>query len=750
MLGPLKTYFTCGFGFWIMLLLLIGSQPMIAQNGVNKAEYRLKAKRATEKILIDGMLDEPSWQTADTTTHFQNKWPIDKGLPPLQTKVKVTYDDDFLYIGAVCYEDSPNYIIQTLKRDANVWSSDGLMVILDPVNQQSNGFMFYTNALGVKTDGLISASTRDPISRDWDNKWIVKVSRTVKGDWTAEIAIPFKTLRYEGGLKEWGINFLRADVGNNMYSTWAHVPIQFSGPDLGYAGTLEWDNSPPETEGNIAIIPYVTGGTFIDNEETDPVYDATFNAGLDAKVAVTNSLNLDLTVNPDFSQVEVDVQQTNLTRFNLFFPERRTFFLENSDIFNDFGLRSARPFFSRRIGLDEDAQPVPIYGGARLSGNLGESTRIGLMTMQTGASDATAGQNYSVAAVSQRVLGRSLVKAMVINRQGVGGAFFDSKDYGRNVSTRFMYNKPNGNFSAWLGGHGSFSPEKFNDNFLLNGGFQYRNRVFNFMQSLMDIGDNYITHVGFTQRLDNYNAKQDTTVRIGYSHSFNRIEYRLFPKKEDSKVNFHRFSAELFNVISRGFGFSHSNSELSWDIRFANTAQFKLKGEFTFDELPFETQILSEDFENLPEGWYNFNTVEIGYESNDRKFFSYEVGAEVGQFYNGSFRKFEGSLKYRTQPWGNFELNFERNLITLPDQYGDADIWLIGPRIEISFSKQMFWTTFLQYNTQGENFNINSRFQWRYAPMSDLFLVYTDNYATEVWGLKNRAFVLKFNYWWQL
>jgi len=728
--------------FWLCFCVVV-----YAQNGVNKEKYKLNAKKATESIQIDGLLDEATWQNAEITSQFLNKWPTDQGLPPLQTEVKVSYDDNFLYVGVTCFEDSPNYVVQTLKRDKSIWDSDGFMLILDPVNQQSNGFIFYTNAIGVKTEGLLTAESDNAIKRDWDNKWHVKTNNKINGDWTAEFAIPFKTLRYDPDLKEWGINFLRCDVGNNMYSTWAFVPLQFNGVDLGYTGTLQFDQTPSNTKSNVSLIPYITGGTTLDNEEENPSTNFSGNVGLDAKVGVTNSLNLDLTVNPDFSQVEVDVQQTNLTRFNLFFPERRTFFLENSDVFNRFGLPPVRPFFSRRIGLDEDGNSVPIYFGARLSGNVNESTRIGLMSMQTGSTDILAPQNYSVAAFNKRVLGRSSFNGMIINRQGFSEGKIDNNDYGRNVSGEFRYNKPNGNLSAWLGLHGSFSPDKFDDNAMVSTGFEYKNRRFSFLQSFLDLGENFLTDVGFNRRLDNFDAGRDTTVRIGYTHSFNNIEYKIFPKGEDRKINWHNLSLEAFNVFSRGTGFSLSNTEFSWNINFMNTSRFRIKGEFTREELPFQTNLLGSEFEFLPAGWYNYGTTEVSYRSNSRKLFSYRVGAEFGQFYNGTITKFEGSLNYRRQPWGNFSIDFERNLVKLPDDFGTADLLLIGPRIEINFSKSIFWTTFLQYNTQGDNFNLNSRFQWRYAPMSDLFLVFTDNYAVDVFGLKNRALVLKFNYW---
>ena len=724
-------------------------QLMIAQNGINKEKFRVSIQRAVDRIELDGKLNEEAWKLADVTSPFLNKWPTDEGLPPLQTQVKLTYDDKNLYIAGICKEENPSHIIQTLKRDNEIWSSDGFCVILDPVNQQTNGFVFFTNAYGVQTEALISAFGNDEegMSRDWDNKWFTEVHQTEEGEWSVEMAIPFKTLRYDANLTEWGINFLRCDIANNMYSTWAFIPLQFNGTDLAYSGTLVWDNPPPRTNSNFSIIPYITSGISKDTEEEEGKTRSTFDAGLDAKVAVTSSLNLDLTLNPDFSQIEVDEQQTNLTRFSLFFPEKRTFFLENSDIFSDFGIPPVRPFFSRRIGLDEDGNSIPIIGGARLSGNLTEKTRVGLMSMQTASSDSVKGQNYSVVVVQQQVFKRSSFKGVVINRQAFEEGDFDKNDFGRNAGGEFNFVTEDGNFTAWAGYHTSMKPEEFKSNGFFNTGFSYGNKKWSTLHSYAAIGENFIADVGFINRLENYDADRDTTIRIAYQHLFQTLSFTLFPKRENSKLNFSEIQLENFTVWNEGLGNTFRSSQFDYNIFFANTSWFSIGGYHTSEFLPFATNFTSDEYQNLPSDWYHYGGGEFFYRSNARKRFSYILNGTVSEFYNGTLFQFGGALQYRKQPWGNFALNFERNIVSLPDDFGTAKLWLIGPKIEINFSKKIFWTTFLQYNTQADNFNVNSRVQWRYQPMSDLFLVYTDNYTVENFGLKSRALVLKFNYW---
>ncbi len=737
--------------FTSLVMLSLASLLFAQQNGINKEKFRLAIKRASSNITIDGKLDEEAWQEADITTPFLNKWPLDEGEADLQTKVRVTYDDRFLYIGARCSEENQDHVIQTLKRDDVIWRSDGFGVFIDPVNQQTNGFAFFTNAYGVQTEGLISGfiGTNDEgMSRDWDNKWYTEAYQFENGDWSVEMAIPFKTLRYDSRLQEWGINFIRCDLGNNRYSTWTSIPLQFNGPDLAWAGTMVWDNPPPETKSNFSIIPYITGDVSRDDEENDGKTSANFDAGLDAKVAVTSSLNLDLTLNPDFSQVEVDVQQTNLTRFSLFFPERRTFFLENSDIFADYGIRPIRPFFSRRIGLDDDGNAIPIIGGARLSGNLFEDTRIGIMNMQTASTDNVKAQNYSVATVQQQLFKRSSLKGIFINRQAFSEGAIDDDDFGRNAGGEFDYVTEDGSFQAWIGAHTSMKPEDFSDNGFYSGGFAYNSKQFTTLQSYVRLGENYIADVGFINRLDNYDAARDTTVRIGYQHWFQTYQYSIFPKSEDAGFNFIRFNVENYMLWNDGLGLTLRNTELGGNIFLANTSFLGINFTNTRETLPFETNFTDEDeYENLPAATYEFSSAGFFFESNRRKLFSVQLNGSYGGFYNGTLFQLGGSLNYRKQPWGNFALNFERSILSLPDEYGEAKLWLVGPRIEINFSKNIFWTTFLQYNTQADNFNINSRLQWRYQPMSDLFLVYTDNYTAENFGNKSRALVLKFNYW---
>ena len=740
--------------FTFFVLSLIG-QMALAQDDFganNQEDYQLNIQRTTEKILIDGDLSESVWQTADVADKFWKKWPTDKERARMQTEVRVTYDEQFIYIGATCF-DSTNHVIQTLKRDVRYWSSDGLAVVLDPVNKKTYGFIFGISPMGVQMEGLLGGF--DDIRTEWDNKWFGEVKR-YEDRWTIEMAIPFKTLRYEEGNTSWGINFIRNDLKNNEYHTWTAVPRQFDGVDLGYTGALNWDQAPAKTKGNVAIIPFVTGSSVSDFEEGDGKMDFDGSAGLDAKVAVSSSLNLDITLNPDFSQIEVDRQVTNLTRFDIFFPERRTFFLENSDLFSSFGIPPIRPFFSRRIGLNEDRETVPILFGARLSGNLDDNWRIGLMNMHTRGDNVDLSQNYSAAAFERRLFKRSTIKGMFLNRQAVDGTDFSATDYGRNADVEFTYQNNQGNWVAWAGYHRSFQPGPSDKARFMNTGFWYNGRNVEVVTDILNMGTNYYADMGFLARIENYDAERDTTIRLGFQQFFTEVNYRIFPK-ENKNINFHRIGFENFLVYNPDGSFNERATNLRYRLAFTNTSNFSFR--LANNELELLFPFSFTDGDPLPAKRYDNYSISLGYESDQRKVFNFEAEIEHWPgFYDGNLTSVSLDLNYRRQPWGNFSIDFEYNNLTFEAPYGETELFLIGPRMEINFTRNLFWTTFLQFNTQAENFNVNSRLQWRFAPMSDLFIVYTDNYLLETETLdgrfrfntfapKNRAFVFKLNYW---
>jgi Domain of unknown function (DUF5916)/Carbohydrate family 9 binding domain-like len=727
--------------FFIFLLPIISfAQKDTLGDQINNAnDFQISIKKATKPIVVDGVLDELDWTNAKVADDFWQKYPDNKQHATTKTEARLTYDDHFLYIGFVCYDSSRNHIIPTLKRDAKFFDGDGISVTLDPINRQSNAYLFGVSPLGVQSETTIQ-SFGDP-SFSWDNTWYAN-TKQYADKWTVEIAIPFKTLRYEAGKTNWGINFIRNDLKHGQYHTWARVPLQYQGFSLGFYGTLNWDAPPPVEKSNVILIPYLLGGLSKDFEQKNSKIEDVRRVGADAKIAINSQLNLDATINPDFSQIDVDEQITNLTRFNPFYPEKRTFFLENSDVLAELGAPPGeRPFFSRRIGLDANAQRVPIQLGLRLSGNLNKTLRINALDMQTAKTSSQPAYNYGAVGIQQALVGRSFFKLGVLNRQN----FADNKnDYIRNLSGEYSFTSKNNQWDGWLLLHHSIQPNITKENNFVNAGIWYHNERWEFLTMVDEAGKNYATGMDYFQRLDNYDALKDTTIKIGYKQSFNVFNYKIIPKNNKLIA---QTEWQIINIFYWNFdkSFNDRSTEISNKILFKNTAQLRLSINNEDSRLPVNTAFT--DYTPLPPAKYVFTNVSANFNTDIRKKLVLKGRMTYGEFYNGNQLGMSVGFDYRQTPWGVFAVRFERYDLQFPEPYKKSLLYLINTKAEFCFTKNLNWTTFLQYNTQADNFNINSRLQWRYKPMSDLFIVYTDNYAALPFGKKNRALVLKMNYW---
>jgi hypothetical protein len=731
----------------ILLAVFFLSIELNAQNGMQfQEQFQVQISKTPDIIKIDGILDEAAWQNAGIAKDFFMKWPNDEGRPKRQTEVRFTHDEEFIYIGIKAL-DTNFYIAQTLKRDQGMYESDAVSIAIDPVNQRTNGFIFSITPYNVQTEDLVTVGQSDEqMSFSWDNKWFSATSRH-ETYWIAEIAIPFSTLRFKEGNKRWGLNILRSDLKNNEYSSWTDMPLNFSFFDFGYSGAIMWDKAPTSPGTNISLIPYTTGSVASDRETPLPA-KGKINGGFDAKIALTPSLNLDLTVNPDFSQVEVDRQVTNLTRFDIFFPERRTFFLENDDLFSSYGIPPIRPFYSRTIGLDADANKVPILAGARISGNIAPKTRIGFMSMQTGSTAGSVSQNYTAVTFNQQVQARSVVKGYFLNRQGFedeNHKFRNAQDaYGRNAGVEYGFIDKSGRWNAWAGHHQSYKPTIANPQHYTNAGGGYLSKKFNLIVDAGKITDNYFADMGFVNRITNYDALLDTSIRKGFNQIYNEISYTFFPKK--GPLNQLVLRLENFMIYNLEGGLNERNHDFEVQLFFKNTSNMIFHTHENVNNLLFNTAFT--EAMPLPPGRYQAPSYGLTYNTDSRKKLYFRTDFEAGDFFNGKILRYEFSATYRVQPWGNFSMSLQQARLNFPSPYGKSNLFLIAPRIEINFTNNLFWTTFMQYNNQRNNFNINSRLQWRYKPMSDLFLVYSDNYFTDPFMKnKNRALVFKLNYW---
>jgi hypothetical protein len=420
-------------------------------------------------------------------------------------------------------------------------------------------------------------------------------------------------------------------------------------------------------------------------------------------------------------------------------------------LFSAYGIPPIRPFYSRRIGLDNDGNTVPIIAGARISGNLNSKTRIGIMNIQTARKDDFAAQNYTAATVNVRVLKRSAVKAYYFNRSA---ALTSNEkiseplnEFGRNAGIELNYSDINGIWQAWHGYHLSVKPTISKDAYYSNFGGGYYGRVFTTFVNVDLVGTNYYADMGFVQRIKNYDALRDTSIRVGYKSIYSQSEYRIVPKK--GNINSHRFSLETFLVWNPDGSFNERNNDFNYNISFKNTSRLEFKFSNNESNLLFPAKFVGDDLATpIPAKKYKYSQFGVEYGTDNRKNIYGEINFSKGGFYNGTLNQIGTAITFRKQPNINATIRFEYNKLVFPGAHGSDELFLIAPNIEWNFSTNLFWTTFLQYNTQNNNFNINSRLQWRYKPMSDLFLVYTDNYFTDpLFKNRNRGFIFKMNYW---
>ena len=725
----------------------------------------LVIEKTSQPITIDGVMDEEAWINANVADRFMQYFPFDSSLAVMQTEVRIVYDDDNLYIFAKMYSPykRDKYIVPSLRRDYRGRAFDGFSVQLDTYKDKTNAFNFGLNPYGVQREALISNGGSNSgggggnrgggsFSVAWDNKWY-SAAKIHEDYWVAEMAIPFKTIRYKN-VDSWYINFYRIDSEDGEISTWSSIPRNLSIVDLAFNKEMKFEQPLKSPGKNISLIPYSALKIARDYEEQIPT-KTQFSIGGDAKIALSSAMNLDLTANPDFSQVEVDEQVTNLDRFEIFFPERRQFFLENADLFGSFGSFSARPFFSRRIGIASDTATGtniqnPLYFGARASGKINNDWRIGLMTIQASKEEEILlpSINYTVATVQRKIWERSNISAIFVNKQpfqdSIRGEFTTSpSEWNRTFGLDFNFASANSKWSGKAYYHRTWDQDALDSTYSAGVNASLNTYRWNARTAIRTVGANFNPEVGFVRRKD---FLQNTFT----------VNYKIYPSGGTIQQHGPGFDYDV--IGNQRYGVTDWDANILYNITFRNTARFstRLRRQYTYLFDPFDPS--GSDGVELPEDseyWYNF--IIARFNSDQRKPFFFDLSTRSGQYYNGTRINLEGSVTYRFQPYGFVSMDFQYNNIRLPDPYNTSNLYLIGPRVDITFSKKVFWTTFLQYNSQINNMNINTRLQWRYAPVSDLFVVYTDNYFANVNGKfidfsapKSRAFVVKLTYWFNL
>jgi hypothetical protein len=744
--GTLTLWIAAAVSLWLPISSyaaddIIGPAPPEAPEVVARdAEGRvtLRATRLVEPLVLDGELTEPVYTEVRAAGGFVQQEPHEGEPATEKTDAWIFFDDANLYVAARLWDSSPDRIVANeLRRDNfNITQGASFAVAIDTFYDRRNGFYFQTNPLGALRDGLVTDESEMNI--DWNTVWNTRAAR-FEGGWSVEMVIPFKSLRYKQGQGQiWGLNLMREVRWKNEVTYLSPVPASWSWRGIrkfSSAATLV-DVATPPTSLNLEVKPYGIAGVKTNKQASPPVSnDASADAGFDVKYGITKSLTADFTLNTDFAQVEVDEQQINLTRFSLFFPEKREFFLEGRGIFTfggesgagfTHGFPTSTPivFFSRRIGL-LGGEALPIRAGGRVTGRMGKYT-VGALSIQTGDMESVGAvsTNFSVLRLRRDVLRRSNIGVIGTYRSANTAGTGTNQVFGVDGNFAFFQNLMiNAYFAA------SRTPvTSGNDNSYMvkvsNQGDRYGIEY----QHLM-VGDNFRPEVGFIRRLDfrRNNARLRFSPRPASIESIRKFSF------ETTIDYFHNLEGVLeTREVGGKFGIEFENSD-SWDINFISNFEF----------LPYPFHIAPGIV--IPIGPYDFNQIRTTYELGPQRRVSGRVSASYGGFYSGERTEVSYSGRVEVTPQFSIEPFVSLNWIDLVE--GEFTTELFRVRGTYTLTARMFVSALVQYNSSTSSVSTNARFRWEYEPGSDLFVVYTDGRDTRLGGfpgLQNRGLVVKF------
>ncbi len=716
----------------------------------NEGRATVRAVRVGQPLRIDGALDEALYREVPAISEFIQVEP-DGGQPATErTETWVAFDDDYVYVSFKVWDSQMDTLIATeMRRDStNSWQGNDLVsFIFDTFYDRRTSFTFTMNPLGGRSDGTMVNDRQ--YSSDWNPVWEMKPGR-FDGGWTVEAAIPFKSLRYRPGSAQlWGFNAMRVKRAKNEISTLTRVPPargQSGFQQAQFAASLVGLEA-PRAGANMDIKPYAISSVTTDQLAAPRIVNhPEAEAGLDLKYGVTQGLVADLTVNTDFAQVEADEQQINLTRFSLFFPEKRDFFLENQGTFSFGGVpinsaggnfgggfigsgASDAPimFYSRRIGLNEGHE-VPLNVGGRLTGRTGKYS-IGLLNIQTGEEPQTGARdtNFSVVRLKRDVLRRSSIGLLFTNRTistvGSGG----NRSYGLDGTFAFYENLQINTYWARTDTDGLSRQ----DNNSYRGQLDYSGDRYTVQLEHLKIGDNFNPEIGFLRR--------DNMVR-----DYARFKFSPRPRNR-SAIRKYVYDAAIDHV-ENGAGLLESRERAAeFALEFQNADRFTVNYtnsyEFLTEPFPIGGGVI------LPIGSYEFDTFRVGYNLSQQRLVSASLTAEFGTFYNGhktTFSAARGRMPITNQL--SVEPTYSINHVSLVE--GEFTTHLAGSRVTYSMTPLMFVSALIQFNSGMGAVSTNARFRWEYQPGSELFVVYNEERNTltpSFPSLNNRAFIVKIN-----
>ena len=689
------------------------------------AERTVISRQIEEAIVLDGALEEAAWSLVQPAADFIQSEPAQGDLATEPTEVRILFDAKNLYIGVICFDSHPEEIVaKSLRVDFSPSQEDTFEILLDPFASSRDAFLFITTPSGAKRDEQISNGGRES-NVSWDGVWDVKTRRAPEG-WTAEIRIPFKTLRYDQESTEpWNVNFGRRVRRDNEVTYWSEIPRQFNIKQVSLAGQLAGLKADQIHPGrNLLITPYFVLNRV--DREAGKSLDREF--GADLKYGLTPGLTLDLTYNTDFSHVEVDRQQVNLDRFRLSFPEKRDFFLENAGVF-DIGSvgrvfsrtlpESPIVFYSRNVGLSLGRRPVPIEGGGRLTGRLG-SYSLGLMSIQTGEGEDQGPENATVIRVRQDVLTRSYFGGFFLSRSG------PERDSNRVFGIDGLYRPRNDlTFNSYFAQSQTTGVE--GDDWLLRvaGSYNSRRMILNVTHS--NIQENYRNDLGFAPR-------------TGVSAS--RFEWRPRFRPWDGSalreirgiVNIRYITDPTGRLVTR-------EQSTGVDFTFSNGTFLRFRRRNFFERLddPFDLQDVP-----IAAGDYHFYEQGIEFNTDRSRTLSGSTKWYVGDFWEGRKTSWEFTGQFRPSSHFSTEISLSQDRVRLPE--GSFNATLSGLRLQYSLSTVAFIDLFLQYNNERNRVTSNARFNWIHRPLSDLFVVYTEDRPTIDAGRVERVISLKYTH----
>ena len=712
---------------------LLISQPVSAQE--NWERYSANAIHADQAPEIDGFLNDAVWQTAEVITDFIQQEPSEGDPASEPTELRLLYDERNLYIGVYAYDSDPGSVVATeMRRDSErILEEDNFQIILDTFRDSRSAYMFVTTPLGAKLEQQVfdegqgggRRGTTGNINRDWDGVWDVS-ARRVQDGWVAEIAIPVVTLRFPAGdTQMWGVNFMRNIGRKNEQAFWAPIEKGYGITRVSLAGSVNGMRGLNRGY-DLRIKPFLVGGGSSLQNGAPADNSMERDIGLDVKYGITPGLNLDLTLNTDFAQAEIDEEQVNLTRFPLFFPEKRDFFLENSGQFNvgttnSLG-RLADLFFSRRIGLSDTGDPVPIIAGARLSGKLG-ANNIAILNVQTDDAYGRPGENYLVSRYSRDISTRSKVGGLLINKQAMEGGHYNRTYAADLVFAPHQYLTING-FVAKTDSPGIDSGEM--GGHLRAGWLSQSWRVYG---EYTNLDDNFNAEVGFVPR---------TGVVIQKAH----FEYNPRPgilgiRMMEPMTNVTVTTDQSGRLLTRQW---HNMV----GTRFENGAFLNIWYNHWFERLdePFR---IRPDISIAP-GDYSFGDWLFSFSSNPARRFYYSARVAPQGFYDGDRLDTGLTLGMRVSSRLATEAGFTRNDIDLPAGSFAANVGSM--RVDFAVSPNMNVRTLTQYNSLSEQWSTSARFHYIYRPGSDFYIVYTDlsrDLPTQI-DYRDRRLLVKLTY----